>query len=116
VPASEQDLENELAPLADDLDALSEEADEIRQAALREAERRRQAAAREAASLRERAREDAVAELTRAALRQRAQGQQNGVEAQASAKREVQRIEAAGEERIASLLEEVLECVRRSGL
>jgi hypothetical protein len=108
-------LESELAPLLGDLDAVGERAAEIRRTALEEAERRREAGAREAALLRERGRERVLAERARAALRQRAQAQDDGAEARASARREAEQIKAAGEERIATLLAEVMECVRRSG-
>jgi hypothetical protein len=115
VPASGQDLEAELGPVLGALDTVSEQASEIRQQAHERAGRLRQDAAREAAVLLEQARGHADAERARAAAEQRAQAQRDGAEARAAAQREAEQIRGRGEERVAVVLAEVLECVRRSG-
>jgi hypothetical protein len=115
VPASGADLEGELGGLLGDLDAIGQRASELRAQARERAERRRAEAAREAAALLERARGWAEGERARAAAEQRSQAEGNAAAARTAARREADRVRAAGDKRVAELLAEVLECVRRSG-
>ena len=115
VPASGEDLEAELGPLLGELDAVGAEAARIEEAAREEAGRRREDGLREAAAILDEARGRADAERARAASARRDAADRDGRRARDEAGREVERIMNAREERLAGLLAEVLECVRRTG-
>lgn len=115
VPASGADLEGELAPLLGALDAVGEQADQIRRQAQQSAGRRRDEAAGEAKAVMEEARRRADDARAEAASEQQSEAERRGAAARAAAQREAELIRARGEERIANLLVEVLECVRHSG-
>jgi hypothetical protein len=114
VPASGDDLSGELEPLFGQLDAVGEQAREIERQALELAQQRRAQAQAQAAAILDQARGRADEERTRAALAQRAEVERRTVEMHAASRREVERIQITSADRIARLVSEVLECVRRS--
>ncbi|MGZ4307299.1 MAG: hypothetical protein ACXVSL_20800 [Solirubrobacteraceae bacterium] len=115
VPASGLDLEGELVPLLGALDAVGEQGDQVRRQARESARHRREEAANEAAAVIEQARRRADDARVEAASEQQSEADRHGAAARAAAQHEAELIRARGEERIASLLAEVLECVRRNG-
>jgi hypothetical protein len=117
VPAAGDDLRGELEPLFEQLDTVDAQAQEIERDAIaqaREAHAQAQAQAQVGAIL-EQAHHRAEEERARAAHEQRAEVQRRTVEMHEAARREAERIGAVREDRVAELVSEVLECVRRSG-
>jgi hypothetical protein len=115
VPASGDDLSGELEPLFGQLDAVDEQAREIERQALEQAQQRRAGAQAQAAAILEQARGRAEQERARAALEQRAEVERRTVEMHEASRREAERIRVGSADRVAELVSEVLECVRRSG-
>jgi F0F1-type ATP synthase membrane subunit b/b' len=115
VPASGEDLQGELGPLFEQLDAVASEAQEIEREAAAEVEQRHARAQVQATAILERARGHAEEERTRTELEQRDEVKMQAVRLQEESRREAQRIGAASADRMPELLSEVLGCVRRSG-
>jgi len=115
VPASGEDLQGELGPLFEQLDAVASQAQEIQREAAAEVAQRHARAQEQASAILERARGHAEEERTRAELEQRAEVKKQAVELQEGSRREAQRIRAASADRVPELLSEVLGCVRRNG-
>lgn len=115
VPAAGDDLEAELAPLLDELQAVGAEAVRIEEEAAAEAERRRERAGHEAAAILEDARGRADAERARAASARRDEAREDTEAAREDARREVDRIRRGLEGRLVGPVEVVVECVRRIG-
>lgn len=115
VPASGEDLSGELEPLFEQLDAIDAQAREIERDALEQAQQRRARAQAQAQAILEQARRRADEERAGAALEQRAEAERRTAELHEASRREAERIRAAGGERVADLVPEVLACVRRSG-
>jgi hypothetical protein len=116
VPASGEELEGELGPLLDQLDAVDADASEIEAQAREQAARRRDEAAREAAAILAEAQVRADAVHARAASERRMAAQPRITAASTEAESQARRIAAVREQRIERLVGEVLECVRRSGV
>lgn len=115
VPASGDELGGELEPVLTRLDNVDAEASELERQARERADRAREDAVREAAAIVAEARVTADAQRARAAAELRLDAERGAAATSAEAAREVRRIEALREERVAELVGEVVECVRRSG-
>ncbi len=115
MPASGTELEGELEPVLERLDDVDAEASEIEAQATAEAERRREEAARKAEAILAEARVAAEAERARAAGELRTAAEHDAAAEREGAAREVERIEAVREERLAQLVGEVVACVLHSG-
>jgi F0F1-type ATP synthase membrane subunit b/b' len=115
VPAAGDELEGELGPVLEQLDTVSAQASEIEAEAQEQARLRHDAAVREAAAILAGARERADGVRARGAAEQRAQAANTIEAARSQAQREVERIASMREQRVGQLVDEVLECVRRSG-
>ncbi|MGZ6709695.1 MAG: hypothetical protein ACXVFN_22485 [Solirubrobacteraceae bacterium] len=115
VPASGDELEGELGPVLEQLDPVGAQASEIEAEAQERARLRHDAAVREAAAILAEARERADGERARGAAEQRASAAATMQAARSQAAREVERIAAMREQRVVQLVDEVMECVRRSG-
>jgi hypothetical protein len=114
VPASGEDTEAEFAPLLERLDGVDDEAAAIEAAGRDDARRIREDAEREAAAILGRAHALAVDERARAAASRRAAAAERAERAGAEARREVERLRMKREPAVSELVEEVVECVRRS--
>lgn len=114
VPASGSDLEAELAALLARLEAIDAQAARIEDDARAEAARRLERAERERAAILEQARSSADAERVRAATEQRERMRASAHQLREQARREADRIRARREEAVGELVEQVMECVRRS--
>lgn len=115
VPAAGDDLRGELEPLFEQLDTVDAQAEEIERDAISQAQERHTQAQAQVGAILEQARHRAEEERARAAHKQRAEVQRRTVEMHEAARREAERIGAVREDRVAELVSEVLECVRRSG-
>lgn len=115
VPASGQELEGELGPVLEQLDSAGAQAAEIEARAHEQAGSRRDQAARDAAAILAEAQVRADGERARAAAHQQATAAARKRTTRADAERESERIAAMRQERVEQLVDEVLECVRRSG-
>ena len=114
VPSSGDDLVVELGPLLEQLDAIGAETGRIVDEAREEAGRRRERGLLESEAIVQEARASADVERARAAARVRA-GVDGGARQALATDAELARLAEAREERLAGLVAEVLECVRRSG-
>jgi hypothetical protein len=115
VPASGDELEGELGPVLEQLDAVGAQASQIEADANDQARLRREAAVREAAAILAEGQVRADGERARAAAEQRGAAASRMDATRAESEREVERIAALREQRVEQLVDEVLECVRRSG-
>ncbi|MGZ4279652.1 MAG: hypothetical protein ACXVVU_23640 [Solirubrobacteraceae bacterium] len=114
VPASGDELEGELGPVLDQLDPVGEQASEIEAAAREQARHRHDDAMREAAAILAEAQVRGDGERARAAAGQRAAAASRMDAARAASEHEVERIRMVRDERVERLVDEVVECVRRS--
>lgn len=115
MPASGQELEGELGPVLEQLDSVGAQAAEIEACAHEQAGNRRDQAAQDAAAIVAEAQVRGDGERARAAAHRQAAAaarmQATGVDAE----RDSERIAAMRTERVEQIVDEVLECVRRSG-
>ena len=114
VPSSGDELEGELGPVLEQLDPVGEQASEIEAAAREQARHRHDDAMREAAAILAEAQVRGDGERARAAAGQRAEAASRMDAARAASEHEVERIRMVRDERVERLVDEVVECVRRS--
>jgi hypothetical protein len=115
VPASGQELEGELGPVLEQLDSVGAQAAEIEACAHEQAGNRRDQAAQDAAAIVAEAQVRGDGERARAAAHQQAAAAARTQATRVDAERESERIAAMRTERVEQIIDEVLECVRRSG-
>ncbi|MGZ4271797.1 MAG: hypothetical protein ACXVSX_21650 [Solirubrobacteraceae bacterium] len=100
--------------MLDQLDPVGEQASEIEAAAREQARHRHDDAMREAAAILAEAQVRGDGERARAAAGQRAAAASRMDAARAASEHEVERIRMVRDERVERLVDEVVECVRRS--
>jgi hypothetical protein len=115
VPSAGDELEGELGPVLERLDPVGEQASEIEAEAHEQALLRHEAAVREAAAILAEAQEHADGERARAAAHESTAAAGRMAAVRAESQREAERIAALREQRVAQLVDEVMECVRHSG-
>jgi len=115
VPDAGAELGVELDPVLSQLDGIDVEAAEIADDAEADAHARRAEAERDVAAILAEAGRRALAARAAAAEEARARARQRVDVLEAEARREAGRIGAQRDERVAALVTEVVECVRRTG-